>query len=183
MSEAGVSDNLFPSIGMFHAEKVLLRYLTGSGMDSAQIESNVFGHEILNSVQSDWHYERALLECILLQKFQSPKFLKHSWLLVKILPCKPSKKDLRNILADRNRSQSTAKLEELVEYIVVLKTLVDAYMNKCEEESQLCKCFRNILRIFSIIKKAITADRDGNWALHIAACQYMVSLMHTVTCV
>ena len=44
-------------------------------------------------------------------------------------------KDLRNILADRNRSQSTAKLEELVEYIVVVKTLVDAYMNKCEEES------------------------------------------------
>ena len=77
MSEAGVSDNLFPSIGMFHAEKVLLRcagkYLTGIGMDSAQIESNVFAHEILNSVRSDRHYERALLECTLMQKFPSPR--------------------------------------------------------------------------------------------------------------
>ena len=64
-------------------------------------------------------------------------------------------KDLRNILADRNRAQSSAKLEELVENIVVLKTLVDAYMNKCEEESQLCKCFRSIFRIVSIIKQQL----------------------------
>ena len=47
MSEPGVFDDLFPMIGMFHAEKVLLRcagkYLAGCGMDSAMIESYVFG--------------------------------------------------------------------------------------------------------------------------------------------
>ena len=54
----------FSMIGMFNAEKVLQRcagkYLTGSDMDSALIESNVFSPKALNSVLSGGHCVRAL---------------------------------------------------------------------------------------------------------------------------
>ena len=47
MNEPDTFDNLFPMLGMFHFAKVLLRcagrYLTGSGMQDALIESGVFG--------------------------------------------------------------------------------------------------------------------------------------------
>ena len=47
MSEPGAFDGLFPKLGMFHFAKVLLRcagrYLTGSGMEHALVESEVFG--------------------------------------------------------------------------------------------------------------------------------------------
>ncbi len=43
----GTFDDLFPMLGMFHFVKVLLRcagrYLSGSGMSDALIESEVFG--------------------------------------------------------------------------------------------------------------------------------------------
>ena len=82
MSEPGVFDDLFPMIGMFHAEKVLLRcagkYLAGCGMDSAMIESYVFGPKTLYMVLTASHYVRALtgmliisevLECQMFKEF------------------------------------------------------------------------------------------------------------------
>ena len=60
MNEPGTFDYLFPMLGMFHFAKVLLRcagrYLCGSGMDDALIESEVFGPKTLSTVLSGGHY-------------------------------------------------------------------------------------------------------------------------------
>ena len=55
-------DDLFPILGMFHFAKVLLRcpgrYLRGSGIDDALIESKVFGPNTISTVLSGGHYVR-----------------------------------------------------------------------------------------------------------------------------
>ncbi len=56
MSESDVFYDIYPMMGMFHMAKVLLRcagkYLTGSGMEDALIESEVFGKRVLQSLLS-----------------------------------------------------------------------------------------------------------------------------------
>ena len=56
MNAPGTFDDMFPMLGMFHFAEVLLRcagkYLCGSGMDDALIESEVFGPKTLSTVLS-----------------------------------------------------------------------------------------------------------------------------------
>ena len=61
------------------------------------------------------------------------------------------------------------KFEELIKNTNILKLEVEAYVKECEEKSELCQFFGNFLQLVSTIKKAIVADRDGDWPLHVGA--------------
>ena len=63
MNEPDNFKDLFPMLGTFHMAQVLLRcagrYITGSGLDDALIEGQVFGKKTILSVLSGGHYIRS----------------------------------------------------------------------------------------------------------------------------
>ena len=176
MSEPGVFDDLFPLLGMFHYQKVLLRcagrYLTGSGMDYALIESSVFGPKTLNTVMSASHYVCALSGMLIVSEVLETMMFESFWEAHQedeLSAIQDVAYDLRDALTDKSREHSISKLQELLENTDVLRAKMEAYLTECEQKSELCKFFRNFLTIVSVIKKAIAADRNGNWALHVGA--------------
>ena len=76
-----------------------------------------------------------------------------------------------------SRVNSVVKLEELVENYDILQARFDSFMKECQEKSEICHYFRNFLKIVSVIKMAIIADRDGNWSLHVGAVGKSMSIL------
>ena len=64
LSEPEMFTDIYAMLGAFHYTKVLLRctgrYISGSGLDDALIEADIFGKQTLNSVLSGSHYYRSL---------------------------------------------------------------------------------------------------------------------------
>ena len=101
MSEPGKFDDLFPMLGMFHFVKVLLRcagrYLSGSGMDDALIESEVFGPK---TVLSGGHYVRLLKGMLIISEVLDSLMWSAFWLSTDhtSVPFVQSAIELKNVL-------------------------------------------------------------------------------------
>ena len=174
MSEPGVFDDLFPVIGMFHHAKVVMRcggrLLTGSGMDSACIESGVFGAKILQQVLAATHYVRCLQGLLIISEMLDKLLFEAFWeanqeaelLCIKDIVC-----DLREALADKCSDRSSQKLDELLNTTDILRQKLDEYVKECSEKSALCQYFMVFQEIVMTLKKIIISDRDGNWPLHV----------------
>ena len=72
MSEPTYFCDLYPKLGAFHMANVLLRcaekYLIGSGIDNAIIESEIVGQKTLVSVLSGGHYVRSFQGMLILSE-------------------------------------------------------------------------------------------------------------------
>ena len=127
MNESEVFEDLFAILGMFHFEKVLLRwegwYITGTGINDALIESNIIGSKTLNTVLSGGHYVRSLSGMLIvadvLDSLMCKAFL-NSNQDEDILRLTTVDIDVKDALISKSRERSKPKRQELVENADVL---------------------------------------------------------------
>ncbi len=64
-----------------------------------------------------------------------------------------------------------------------LRVKFEAFTAECEAKSELCKYLGLFENILSVIKKMITADREGNWPLHIATVRESMKIFTVFDCI
>lgn len=174
MNEPDNFKDLFPMLGTFHMAKILLRcagrYIAGSGIDDALIEGQVFGKKTMNSVLSGGHYVRSFkgmliiaeaLYSLVWQAFWARRTHDHVSIRRAI--------ELKDILKTKNRDDCVSKFQSVLQTVNNLQNDFNDFLIECESKSELCQYFGIFLNIVNVIIQLITADRDGNWCLHVGA--------------
>ena len=171
-------------MGAFHYAKVLLRcngkYLSGSGMDDALIESDIFGKKTLPTVLAGGHYVRSFQAMLIVSEVLDSLLWEAFWLSHdKPPPIIESVTELRDIVGQKYRTDCNRKFEEVEESAVVLYQQFEELANGCEEKSEVLVFYRNFQRMFAVTKQMIAADRNGNWPLHVAAVQASMAILRS----
>ena len=181
MAEPDTFPDIHGMMGMFHWAKVLLkcagRYLTGSGIEDGLIETEVFGKLTLNSVLEGTHYVRSFQGICIVSDVITSLMWEAFWLWVTEHEVEISEdtmscaKELMTALSDRSRSKSIEKFSELYKKCGDVYNIFKSFVKECESKSEVCQYWSVFLQVAQIIKHVISADREGNFPLHIAAVE------------
>ncbi len=180
MTEPQQFCDLYPMLGAFHMAKVLLRcagrYLSGSGLDDALIEAEVFGKKTLVSVLSGGHYVRSFQGMLILSEMITALAWQAFWgSNEQDLP--QSVVDLKHALMDKRREACVEKFVAVVEDCVDLRAQFETFFHECQSKSELCQYLSVFQQIVSVIKQLIAADRDGNWPLHVGTVRSAMPIL------
>lgn len=184
--------HLYPMMGMFHFTKVALRctgrYITGSGLDDALIETEIFGIKTVKTVLNGSHYTRSLQGLLLLSDTIQALKLKAFWAMNNYNEYSGIAESLRE-LREALKSKNAQKCQELFNSLLhsetykKLRIAIDVFDAEQCEKSELCKYFSLFVRMVSLVKNLVTADREGNWNLHVETVSQIVAIFHVFNCV
>jgi len=152
------------------------KYVRGSGVEDAFIETQIFGPKTLESVLAGGHYYRSFCGLMMLNEAIDRLKLEGFWskhsseqfqgALTKL-------SDLKIAVSCKQTVLSRETMKKLLGDSEV-KNLIDAvkcFDEKCASESEQCKFWYNFQHIMNVIKDLIRADRDGDFLLSIKSIQ------------
>ena len=173
LNEPTFFEDHFAMSGTFHMAKVLLRcsgrYLTGSGIDDALIEGKVFGRKVLMSVLGMFIVSETIY------RFAWRAFLERHG-DYSSLNCV---RNLRDCVAQRKRDKCISLFSQAVECTRELQKEFEDFIRECQEKSELCQYLSVFQDIFTVFKKLVAADRDGNWNLHVGAVRASMPILRS----
>ena len=166
-------------MGIFHWVKMLLkctgRYIRGSGIEDALIETEVFGKLTLNSVLEGNHYVRSFHGMIMLSNMISSLAWEAFWQWLALHgrningDVMTYASEVHKALCEKTRSRQ--KFEELVGQSAALQEQFAPFHKNCCENSELCQCLQVFQHMTGITKHAVASDREGKFPLHLASVE------------
>lgn len=184
MAEPTEFNDLFPMLGMFHYTKVLLRcaghYLSGSGVEDAVIESEVFGKQVLHAVLAGSHYVRSLQGLLIVSEVLSALQWESFWLthdpesVNSVVQTAISVKDSLNSKDKRN---SLIHFEALLSLQSThLEQQFSDWKKECEENSvHTLECIRSLCLLSNKLLQQ-TVKEIGLFMLHLYRSQCLFSV-------
>ena len=174
-------DKPIPMLGSFHTAKVVEhcigKYLRGSGVEDALVETGVFGVKAVEPMMNGLHYIRSLGRIITLADALNTLKWEGFWKT-------NDGADFGDILsvADRlkiafkEKESSRAKeyYDQLLRHITDLNERFENFSSSCKNMSEVCRYWEGFLEIVSILKALIAADREGDWQAHLQAMQNLL---------
>jgi hypothetical protein len=168
-------------MGMFHWVKVLLKcaghFLRGSGIEDGLIETEIFGKMTLNSVLEGSHYVRSFLGMSIISDVISSLMWEAFWSWMReqgqeidgdVMECAL---ELKTALCNKSKSDSATKFGQLLKKSDYMHQKFQVFIKECQSKSELCQYWGVFQQIVLIIKHIISSDREGNFALHMAAVE------------
>ena len=90
----------------------------------------------------------------------------------------------RKVQEKFNREQRCPEeFENLVNDIDAINEAFVTFKNECESRSEVCKYLGVWLKIASLMKNAVAADREGNWDLLVAVVEDSMPILLKFNCV
>lgn len=182
--------DLYPMMGMFHMTKVALRcagrYITGSGIDDALIECDIFGIKTLDSVLKGKHYVRAFHGMLIVSEVIESLIWKAFWKCTERNDYGELLSGVTNLaeaLKAKNSAESSQHFQDVMEQGTVLHQSYLEFKKSASARSELCQYLCNFLEMVGLIKNLVASDRDGNWHLHIQTVESLMKLFREFDCV
>lgn len=92
--------------------------------------------------------------------------------------------DLQDTLRCGNSPSELAdKFHAVVASSDNLRAKFETYIAGCEAKSELCKYLSLFENILAVAKQIVTADREGNWPLHVAAVRASMKIFTAFDCI
>ena len=156
------------------------KYIRGSGLDDALVETQVFGKKVIEQVLNGTHYIRLLRAILILVDsinrlkwdafWQNNKKEKHK----ETLPL------LETFYYDYEVTETspTPCLDTYTAYKVQLTELENDFtsFSNESEKSQMCKYLKNILYIANLLQDLICVDRKGDWEKHLRTVEKLLPI-------
>lgn len=190
MDEPDEFADIHGMMGMFHWVKILLkcagRYLQGSGIEDALIETDVFGKLTLNSVLEGSHYVRSFHGIIMISDLMSSLAWAAFWQSMEksgnnsnadTLKCAG---EVRTALCEKTRC--IGKFAELVGMSSELQEQFNSFLRECCGKSEMCEYLEQFQHMASVIKHAVASDREGNFHLHISSVEKSLAIFREHDC-
>lgn len=182
--------DLYPMMGMFHMTKVALRcagrYITGSGMDDALIECEIFGIKTLDAVLKGKHYVRALKGMHILSEVVESMIWKAFWKSAEKHNYDDVLTGVSNLVEALKAKENAAASHCFQNVMDLGETLQQSYLEfkkSVSERSELCQYWCVFLDIVGLIKNLVASDRDGNWHLHVQTVESLMKIFSEFDCV
>ena len=178
-SEPDTFVDTYGMLGGFHYSKVLLRYvgryISGSGMDDALIEAEVFGKRTLSSVLTGSHYYRSmqgmLMICEMIDALSWEAFF-----LANDIQLTDDLMQLRVLLGEKNAEGARRKFPQVLALVQPLLVKYNAFLIECQAKSEMAAFNLNIKRMVDLLKCFTTSDREGQWPLHVSCVQSSMAI-------
>ena len=190
MEEHETFSDVHGMMGGFHWEKDLLkccgRFLRGSGMDDALVENKVFGKLVLNQALEGSHYVRALYCMLLVSDLISTLAFQAFWdwceendvqIDENVLD---TASNVRKLLHQKKRCPD--EFQDLHNSSTGLQTNFQTFLQECKERSEVCQYLEVFQEIANVIKFSVTADREGNFALHMGMAETSLPIFRENDC-
>ena len=177
-------------MGNFHWAKNLLkcsgRFLRGSGMDDALVENQIFGKNVLNQALEGRHYVRSLYCVLLVSDLISTLAFEafSDW-------CEDNDVQLDDNIIDsatnmqellHQKQRCPAEFQEFRILAPALMTKFESFLSECIEKSEVCQYLQLFQHIANVVKLTVTADREGNFALHMGAAEESLPIYRENDC-
>ena len=183
--------DIYPMMGMFHYYKVLLRcsggLLIGTGLDDGLIEAEVFWKKVVQSVLAGSHYVRAMKGMLIISEVLSRLKWEAFWksnIVDTNADLTQSIIDFKTSVSSKNlRQNSDEKFHLLLSESDALRLKFEAFVFECEEKSEVCQYLGLFESIIMVVKQMVTADREGNWSLHVAAVRSSMKILRAFDCI
>lgn len=175
--------NLVLCLGSFHLIKVVMgaigKYIDGSGAETILAESKAFGRNVVRSVLDGTHYTRSLKGLMLLseclERLQWAEFFR-------INGVEPYMNELsliqlmKSSVSEKKQEESRAHLEAFISISSKLIDDFNAFRSDRCEVSETFAFWDQFVKMVSILRNLVRADREGNWDLHLQSLQATLPL-------
>lgn len=170
--------NLFLMLGSFHMARAALRcagkFLRGSGIVDALIESRLFGSKVVEQVLTGNHYVRSFEGLMIVEQAIERLKWEAFWKEHAYQEYQDGYAILNNLQTNliRMNKNDCKDAITLVTESECAKKLLDAFYEfsqKCSKQSNMCRYWETFLSMMKTIKNLVQADRDGDFLLHVKA--------------
>ena len=177
-------------MGTFHYCKVLLRcsgqLLISTGLDDGLIEAEVFGKKV-QSVSAGSQYLRAMKGILIISEVLG-RLKWEAFCKLKIVDTNAdliqSIIDFKISVSSKNlRQNSDEKFNLLLSESDAQRLKFEAFVSECEEKSEVCQYLGLFKSIIMVVEQMVTADRECNWSLHVAAVRASMKILRAFDCI
>ena len=174
---------LLPMLGGFHMAKCALhciwKYISGSGLEDGLVEVGIFGQKVIESVISATNYNRSVKGVLIIES--AIEYMK--WQAFWSEEKKESFKDvisniesLKEAMRNKDPSATQQLFKNCESKSVNLKKDFEEFSKTCNNNSEMSQYWDTIVRMIQKLKMLISADRDGDWNLHMQAVQDLLPI-------
>ena len=161
-------------LGGFHTLMSFLGSI-GTVMDGSGIESalgEVYGENVIQHLMSGKAYARSLRGHFLLEAALTQKLIDGFYQDLPEADVKELDKILSNVIAGQCGYDKIEESEAIKSY----ERKLEEWKNKLASQSRTAKLWIKYLDYINVVKVFITAERTGDWPLHLVAIERMLNL-------
>ena len=178
-----VQNYLVLCLGSFHLIKVVMgaigKYIDGSGAEIILAESKAFGKNVVRSVLDGTHYTQSLKGLMLLSEcFETLQWAE----FFRIKGVREYMNELsliqlmKSSAAEKNREESRAHLEAFMSTSSRLIDDFNAFRSERCEVSETFAFWDRFVKMVTILRDLVRANREGTWDLHLRSVQAVLPL-------
>ena len=182
--------NLVPMLGGFHMAKCVQRsigkYIKGTGLEDALVETGVFGVKVMESIIEGKDYVRSLRGVQILSSAIELAKWKAFWKLHDKKDFEDSiqaVKEFANFLDKKDQNNCIKMYKDLKEKTKPLTYQFNSFSKACTERSEVCKYCDVVIDLTLMLHNLIAADREGDWEGHLQAVQDLLPVFCEADCI
>ena len=88
-----------------------------------------------------------------------------------------------SVSSENLRQNSDGKFNLLLSESDALSLKFEAFVSECEEKSEVCQYLGFFESVIMVVKQMVTADRKGDWSLHVAAVRASMKILRAFDCI
>ena len=182
--------DLVPMLGGFHmamcVQRCIGKYIKGTGLEDALVETGVFGVKVMESFIGGTDYVRSLRDVQILSSAIELAKWKAFWKLHDKKDFEDSiqaLKEFANFSDKKNQNNCIKMYEDLKEKTKPLPYQFNSFSKACTERSEVCKYWDGVIDLTSMLHNLIAPDREGDWEGHLQAVQDLLPVFCEADCI
>ena len=183
-------EGLVPMLGGFHmakcVQRVIGKYIKGTGLEDALVETGIFGVKVMESIIGGTNYVRSLrgiqILCGAIElskwkafwKVNDPNDYESSLKFVK---------EFAKTLERKDQINCSKLYEKFQEKAGPLLQNFHIFSEECKKRSEVCKYWDGFIELTSMLHNLVAADRKGDWLGHLQAVQDLLPVFCEADCI
>ena len=171
---------LVPCLRGFHMAKgvqhCIGKYIRGSGLDDALVETQVFRKKVIEQVLNGTHYIRSLRAILILMDSINRLKWDAFWENNKKEKFKETLPLLETFYYEVTKITPTSCFDTFTAYKVELIELENDFTSFSYDKLQMCKYLINILYIANLLQDLICADRTDDWGKRLRTIEKLLPI-------
>ena len=175
--------NLIPMLGGFHMEKAfehcIGKYMKGSGIEDALVETGVFRPNVVEAVVAGSHCERSLRGMQIIYNVLQQLKWEVFWATRDKTIYQTAITALGNllsVLSKKDPKKSQNALNECFYLVASLRQGFDEFVMHCSNNSEMCRYWEILQQSINYLQNLIAADGEGDWEGHLLAVQNLLPI-------
>ena len=174
---------LIPMLGAFHTAKCVEhcigKYIQGCGIEESLRQTKVLGVNVVDAVLNGINYTRSFKGFLILSNAIEILKWEASLKVTDINQFDGFPEAIKNLqlaFSSKNVEESKIAYDICVRRCEIIKQEFEKFSQSCNQKSEMCKHWNGMLKLISLLKDFVAADREGNWEAHLHTIQRLLPI-------